>query len=212
MRIYYGEGNIWFSENNVVAFDMKVRGKYLLESYNPDSFVISEHKGRMIGFGFGGSVGTEPFLKYQGDLVIVSCSFVLGNDPQTLSGAVPLREYIDRFGIIDSTFDGLSENFENLDKGGAYGEYTEKTKAQWISKNLHTSGGEFLLNGEDYIGEYHFHQDLTAMTGSDHEDGAEILERKTTKLSRRKLLQTVRAYSSGQRTSGSGTSGTGGGY
>tara|TARA_A100001201_G_C4075169_1_gene197116 strand:- start:282 stop:1229 length:948 start_codon:yes stop_codon:yes gene_type:complete len=37
-----------------------------------------------------------------------------------------------------------------------------------IQNNLYTNGGEYLLNGEEYIGDYHIHPDKGAMVGANH--------------------------------------------
>jgi len=37
-----------------------------------------------------------------------------------------------------------------------------------IQKALYTAGGEYILNGKDYIGYYHVHPDLGAMVGKVH--------------------------------------------
>ena len=34
--------------------------------------------------------------------------------------------------------------------------------------NLYTEGGEYLLNGTDYVGSYHIHPDKGAMVGAYH--------------------------------------------
>ena len=54
--------------------------------------------------------------------------------------------------------------------------YKKKTLAEnIITKNLHTEGGHFLLNGVDYTGDYHLHHTGEAMTGADHSDSSEVL-------------------------------------
>ena len=56
-----------------------------------------------------------------------------------------------------------------------FGEIPNKRSVNLITKNLHTKGGEFVLNKGDYKGDYHLHHTGEAMTGADHSDSSEVL-------------------------------------
>ena len=47
--IYFGDGDIKIkSSMPIKSFDMRFAGKYNLESYNPDNFLIHYNNGRLI--------------------------------------------------------------------------------------------------------------------------------------------------------------------
>ena len=64
-KIEYGDGDIKIDiGSSVVGFDIILSGTYELESYNPDNFLISYNKGKLIGVGLGSTLGETEFLKY----------------------------------------------------------------------------------------------------------------------------------------------------
>lgn len=172
--IYYGDGDIKIvSSETILGFDIKFEGNYNLESYNPDNFMISYNKGRILGVGLGSTLGENAFLKYTGDLKIKECK-VVTSDMKVLNITSRLV-HNDRFNSVQNNFDGENLQFQNLNKIGVVKGIPNKTTVNIITKNLHTEGNQYKLNGENYTGDYHLHHTGIAMTGSDHTEGSEKL-------------------------------------
>ena len=184
--IYYGDGNINIKYKfDIMAFDMKITGKYNLETYENSNFIITEKKGRIIGFSMGTPLGEGNFLKYEGNLKISSCKIV-GSDLKKYSAIPTLRTY-NEFRKIRDNFDGKTDKFEDLTQSYTVGKELTKTSVKWTNKGIHTKGGELTLNGKYYIGDCHIHSDGTIMTGIEHTDKSEILELKGLKERQRRI-------------------------
>ena len=113
--IYYGDGDIKIvSYETILGFDIKFEGNYNLESYNPDNFMISYNKGRILGVGLDSTLGENAFLKYTGDLKIKECK-VVTSDMKVLNITSRLV-HNDRFNSVQNNFDGENLQFQNLDK------------------------------------------------------------------------------------------------
>lgn len=172
--IYYGEGDIWIEyPSPILAVDITFNGVYKLESYNPDNFIMNYKNKRLIGIGLGSVLDENPFLKYEGDLRILGCKIV--NSDKQLVHIIPKLLRSDRFQNSIDDFDGTRDKFEDMDNIGIFGEIPNKRSVNLITKNLHTKGGEFVLNKGDYKGDYHLHHTGEAMTGADHSDSSEVL-------------------------------------
>lgn len=172
--IYYGEGDIWIEyPSPILAVDITFNGVYKLESYNPDNFIMNYKNKRLIGIGLGSVLDENPFLKYEGDLRILECKIV--NSDKQLVHIIPKLLRSDRFQNSIDDFDGTRDKFEDMDNIGIFGEIPNKRSVNLITKNLHTKGGEFVLNKGDYKGDYHLHHTGEAMTGADHSDSSEVL-------------------------------------
>ena len=201
--IYYGDGDIRIEyPNPILGFDIRFDGTYIIESYNPNNFLIGYNNGRMIGFSLGSSLVENIFLKYTGHLIIKECKISTANMKNI--NIIPRLATNDRFGSIRNNFDGENEKFENLDKVGIVGEMPSSISVNVFTRNLHTEGGDYLLDGINYIGDYHRHPTGVAMTGADHTEDSEKLELKGREERTRRLLQTIRTI----RTTPTG----GGGY
>ena len=66
-----------------------------------------------------------------------------------------------------------------------------------------STGGEYTLDGKDYVGDYHIHYTGVAMTGSDHTEDSEVLELRNKK-QRIKTISGVVASISASSTSTGG--------
>ena len=193
--IYYGEGDIFIEYSEPIsAFDIKFDGIYELESYNPDNFLMNYNNGRLIGVGLGSTLGEDPFLKYTGDLRIKECKIVTSNmEIFSLSSRKTPEDY---FKKNRNDFDGEQTKFENLDNIGIVGKIPKKIKINIITKNQHTKGGDYTLNGTDYKGYYHLHHTGIAMSGAEHTEDSETLELKDKRKRTRATLRTTRTIRS----------------
>ncbi len=172
--LYYIDGDIWFHHNeSIIAFDIVLSGKYELESYDTNNFMMFYDNNRVIGVGLQSELGNEPFLKYSGDLSILNCKIVTTDNK--IVNITPKKKRPETFGMLFDNFEKTQRTFEDFTEDGIFGEIPDKTKINIITKNLHTSGGEYLLNGKDYNGFYHLHYTGVAMTGKEHgEDSIEL--------------------------------------
>ena len=200
--IYYGDGDIRIRATMPIkAFDIKFEGTYSLESYNPENFLINYNNGRVIGVGLGSVLGEGAFLKYTGDLRILSCKVVTSENE--MINLIPKLVRNDKFDVVRNDFSGENIKFEDLDKVGVVGDIPTKTKINIITKNFNTKGGEYTLDGKDYVGDYHVHYTGVAMTGSDHTEDSEVLELRNKK-QRIKTISGVVASISASSTSTGG--------
>ena len=189
-RIEYGDGDISINiGDSVIGFDIILGGTYELESYDVPNFLISYNNNRIIGVGLGSKLGVSPFLKYTGDLKILNCTIV--NDEMKKINIYPTFRY-DHFRYISDNFDGVNTKFEDLNQDNVNGKIPRKTKVYIITKNQHTKGGQYTLNKNNYIGDYHLHHNGIAMTGKEHTEYSEILEITDIKKRKRKISQTIR--------------------
>ena len=200
--IYYGDGDIRFKCScEISGFDIKFQGNYNLESYEVDNFLINYNNGRMIGVGFGNTIGEDYFLKYTGDLRILTCKAVTSEND--MINLIPKLVRNDRFGSIMNDFNGEQTYFEDLDNIGVIDKIPDKRTINIITKNFNTKGGEYTLDGKDYVGDYHVHYTGVAMTGSDHTEDSEVLELRNKK-QRIKTISGVVASISASSTSTGG--------
>ena len=200
--IYYGDGDIRIKTTMPIkAFDIKFEGTYSLESYNPEKFLINYNNGRVIGVGLGSVLGEGAFLKYTGDLRILSCKVVTSENE--MINLIPKLVRNDKFDVVRNDFSGENIKFEDLDKVGVFGDIPTKTTINIVTKNFNTKGGEYTLNGKDYVGDYHIHYTGVAMTGSDHTEDSEVLELRNKK-QRIKTISGVVASISASSTSTGG--------
>ena len=200
--IYYGDGDIRIHATMPIkAFDIKFAGTYSLESYNPENFLINYNNGRVIGVGLGSVLGEGAFLKYTGDLRILSCKVVTSENE--MINLIPKLVRNDKFDVVRNDFSGENIKFEDLDKVGVVGDIPTKTTINIVTKNFNTKGGEYTLDGKDYVGDYHIHYTGVAMTGSDHTEDSEVLELRNKK-QRIKTISGVVASISASSTSTGG--------
>ena len=200
--IYYGDGDIRIHATMPIkAFDIKFEGTYSLESYNPENFLINYNNGRVIGVGLGSVLGEGAFLKYTGDLRILSCKVVTSENE--MINLIPKLVRNDKFDVVRNDFSGENIKFEDLDKVGVIGDIPTKTTINIVTKNFNTKGGEYTLDGKDYVGDYHIHYTGVAMTGSDHTEDSEVLELRNKK-QRIKTISGVVASISASSTSTGG--------
>ena len=200
-KIEYGDGDIRIDiGSSVIGFDIILSGTYELESYSPHNFYINYNKGRLIGVGFGSTLGESAFLKYTGDLKIQRC--VVIKDSREKVFLKPLRRTLDTFNAVENDFDGENLKFENLDYVGIVGKIPNKTTVKIITKNLTANIGQYTLNGEDYVGDYHLHHTGVAMTGADHTEDSEVLTIKNKIKRIRNIRNAVRKISASSSTGG----------
>ena len=200
--IYYGDGDIRFKcSSKISGFDIKFDGNYNLESYEVDIFLINYNNGRLFGVGLGNTIGDVAFLKYTGDLRILTCKAVTSEND--MINLIPKLVRNDKFDSIQNYFNGENTYFEDLDKIGVVGEIPNKKTINIITKNLKTDGGQFKLNGKDYMGDYHLHHTGIAMTGANHTEDSEVLELKNKSKRIKNIKRVVRKITaSSTRTGG----------
>lgn len=199
--IYFGDGDIKIkSSMPIKSFDMRFAGKYNLESYNPDNFLIHYNNGRLIGVGVGSVLGEDAFLQYTGDLRILTCKAVTSEND--MINLIPKLVRNDRFGSIMNDFDGERTYFEDLDSIGVIDKIPDKRTINIITKNFNTKGGEYTLDGNDYIGDYHLHHTGVAMSGSDHTEDSQILELRNKKKRIKNIKRVVRKITASSSTGG----------
>ena len=199
--IYYGDGDIRFKcSSEISGFDIKFQGNYNLESYEVDDFLINYNNGRMIGVGFGNTIGEDYFLKYTGDLRILTCKAVTSEND--MINLIPKLVRNDRFGSIMNDFNGEQTYFEDLDNIGVIDKIPDKRTINIITKKFNTKGGEYTLDGNDYIGDYHLHHTGVAMSGSDHTEDSQILELRNKKKRIKNIKRVVRKITASSSTGG----------
>ena len=200
-KIEYGDGDIRIDiGSSVIGFDIILSGTYELESYNPHNFYINYNKGRLMGFGFGSTLGESAFLKYTGDLRINLCKVITSD--KNIINLMPKLIRNDKFNYVRNAFDGENLKFENLDNVGIVGKIPNKTTVKIITKNLTATIGQYTLNGGDYVGDYHLHHTGVAMTGADHTEDSEVLTIKNRRKRIRKIRNAVRKISASSSTGG----------
>ena len=172
--LYYGNGNIYIEKGDrIIGFDITLNGKYIINS-STDTFTMFSNKTRIIGFSLNNSaIGEEPFLTYTGDLTIKKVKLV-SDDFKIVVPSVKLLN-IDKFGRFEGEIEYTDMTFDELNRGKEVGTIPKIRKTEWVNKNFHTEGGEFLLNNKNYTGDYHLHSNGKAMTGSDHTENSEEL-------------------------------------
>ena len=184
--IYYGNGDISIQYSNPIkAFDIKLKGIYNLESYEIDNFLINYNNQRLIGVSLGGELGNNPFLKYTGDLQILECKIITSDMKKVNIAPKMLR--LDTFQSTIDSFDGKNINFEDMNHIGVVGDIPKKIKINLITKNLHTEGEQYTLDGQNYKGYYHLHHNGVAMTGKDHNESSEVLTPEIKKYTRERI-------------------------
>ena len=200
-KIEYGDGDIRIDiGSSVIGFDIILSGTYELESYNPHNFYINYNKGRLMGFGFGSTLGESAFLKYTGDLRINLCKVITTD--RNIINLMPKLIRNDKFNYVRNAFDGENLKFENLDYVGIVGKIPNKTTVKIITKNLTATIGQYTLNGGDYVGDYHLHHTGVAMTGADHTEDSEILTLKSKSKKTKEIRGVVRKISASSSTGG----------
>ena len=200
-KIEYGDGDIRIDiGSSVIGFDIILSGTYELESYSPHNFYINYNKGRLMGIGLGSTLGESAFLKYTGDLRINSCKVITSD--RDIINLMPKLIRNDKFGHVRNAFEGENLKFENLDNIGIVGKIPNKTTVKIITKNLTANIGQYTLNGEDYVGDYHLHHTGVAMTGADHTEDSEVLTIKNRRKRIRKIRNAVSKISASSSTGG----------
>ena len=208
--IYYGNGKIRINySEDILGFDIRLKGTYDIESHQSENFYISYNNDRLIGVGLGSVLGGKPFLNYTGHLEVLECK-IITSDMKSVN-IIPKIVRLDKFEAIRDDFDGSNTNFEDMNNVGIVGEIPRVTKVKIATENLYTKGGQFNLNGTEYKGYYHLHQDGVAMTGKSHNESSEVLDRISKEKTTKRINNTLREI---RRTSTSAdiSSGTGGGY
>ena len=208
--IYYGNGEIRINySEDILGFDIRLKGTYDIESYQSENFYISYNNDRLIGVGLGSVLGKKPFLNYTGNLEVLECKAIT-SDMKSVN-IIPKIVRLDKFEAIRDGFDGSNTSFEDMDNVGIVGEIPRATKVKIVTENLHTKGGQFNLNQVDYKGYYHLHQDGVAMTGKSHNESSEVLDRIEKEGTIRRINNTLREIRR-PSTSRDISSSTGGGY
>ena len=198
--IEYGNGEVSIKiGSDIVGIDILLSGTYELESYDVPNLLISYNNNRIIGVCLGGTLGISPFLKYTGDLRILRCHAI----NTAMEKVVLIASYrSDLFIIILDDFDNIHTKFEDLNVTNVYGKIPEFTKVELITKNLHTKGDEYTLNGKDYSGYYHLHHTGVVMTGAEHDESSETLEIKNKIQHIKRISESIKTIRKASATGG----------
>ena len=198
--IEYSNGEISINiGSDVVGFDILLSGEYELESYDIPNLLFSYNNHRIIGVSLGGTLGISPFLKYTGNLRILRCSVI----NTAMEKIVLIPKYrSDLWENIQDDFDQIYTKWEDLNVTNVYGKMPEFTNVKLITKNLHTEGGEYTLNGKDYSGYYHLHQTGVVMSGAEHDENSETLEVKNKIQHIKRISESIKTIRKASATGG----------
>ena len=189
LTIFKNNGDISIENSeDILSFEMRLKGRFLMTAYMRDYWSLSYNKKTKTVkcFTTGASIGADPILKYKGRLQVVYCKVHLLNG-QT-RGAMERDTNPNVWNKKISTWDGISEKFDELKKSNIFASVPPKTMVHWQHKNKMTKGGAFILKNKDYKGPYHIHHNGCVMTGSEYSEESEVLKRS---VSNRELRQQI---------------------
>ena len=160
------------------GLQIKFRGRAIITSTLPENWVVRAKKKQIIIFNINGQeIGSTLLFSYEGNITLKS---VIGcdKDSERISGEVQIDK---------QTWDNPWNFNENTSKWNDLKQNTNTTNKKSIrtianvpvDRGFKTDGGEYLLNGKNYIGKYHIQKDIgIAMTVSNYTHTSKILVRK----------------------------------
>ena len=98
------------------------------------NFLINYNNNRVLGVGLGSMLGEDAFLKYTGDLKIITCKVVTSENE--MINLIPKLTRRDKFNCVRNDFDGENLKFEDLNKVGVVGKIPSKKTVNIITKNF----------------------------------------------------------------------------
>ena len=171
-RIEYGDGNISLNaKSTIMGIDIRVSGRYVLESYDIPGFIMSYKNNCIIGISTDGGLKNGPFLKYSGDLRIMNCDII---DDKLAKTTIKLDYENNNFEHVNIEWQSISDKWEDLNKGNIFGEIPKQTSVNIITKNLHVTTDKFILNNNYYKGAFHLNNGKT-MTGAEPDKNSKHL-------------------------------------
>lgn len=136
--IDFGDGEISINiGDSIIGFDILLSGKYELEQIDIPNFMMTYKNNRVIGIGFGSTLGIKPFLKYKGVLSVMKC-IVVTESMEKLHILPSCRT--DYFYKARDDFDGTSTKFEDMDNTILVGDAPKQTKTTFNNENIYIKG------------------------------------------------------------------------
>ena len=143
-KIEFGDGEISINIGDIViGFDILLTGKYELEQVDVPNFMMKYNDHRVIGVGFGSTLGKAPFLKYSGGLSIRKC-IVITESMEKLH--ILPSSSVDTFIHTFDDFNGVHTKFEDLNKNNLVGKIPKKIKTTFDNDNLYIKGKKIDTN------------------------------------------------------------------
>ena len=143
-KIEFGDGEISINIGDIViGFDILLTGKYELEQVDVPNFMMKYNDHRVIGVGFGSTLGKAPFLKYTGFLSIRKCE-VVTESMEKLNILSSSR--VDSFLYTFDDFDGVNTKFEDMNKNQVVGKIPKKIKTTFNNDNIYINGKKIDTN------------------------------------------------------------------
>ena len=166
LKLIHYKDSLMFSEVvNCSAIELKFKGKFIGESKLSDDWYVGTGINKIICVSFSGNQDVSELFTFQGSFVITRIKIITqeldeiscGYDILDIDYFKKSREKFDEAGSSFSDYNSTHEEIDTIDNTDIY------------RNNLFTKQDEFyLLNGENYFGEYHQHSNGQAMSGSSH--------------------------------------------
>ena len=192
VKLYHRRNEIAIDLSGIVqpkAIDIIYSGRMQGESMLPDDWIFSANDKRILCLSLSAD-GTIPelLMEYSG-LIEIKGATIVDMSLEAHSGTI-IVEDIDYWENMNVDFDKNTQYWEGL--GSTHKAEPSLIMSSMVKNNLITNSNEFFFaDGTAYQGEYHQHQDMQAMTGSEHTEESELIYRKDAKGelydSRRKL-------------------------
>tara|TARA_Y100000310_G_scaffold343457_1_gene451166 strand:+ start:2028 stop:2684 length:657 start_codon:yes stop_codon:yes gene_type:complete len=213
--LYYGKGCCTIEGEEIRGIEIRYKGAIRMKKTCNNSFVIGHHVRLIlifpIGYGF-----LSNLFEYTGEFKILSVVVADNNGEKVPCG---IKKMVDYPELIDSNFEDMTLNVEEMNAGEQYGAKAKKTLVDInIAENLHTGTQNVKLYKRDgtlYNGSFHIHINPTKpMTGATHTKDSEKLftskvgdkvePKKTRKRTRRRAKTRVRARKASSSIGGGG--------
>ena len=211
----YGNGEVLF-DGVAQGFELKYKGTITITN-SPDNLFISANKKKIVGVMLDGSDMPSELFNYEGELRMLSCKVVQGNQ---LNRSRIILQGVD-YWELDS---GKWEDDNSL-WGTRNGTYLVGRKQRYNKHNIVVNNNiKTQFDGQYTYGDgtpvpanelIHIHADGVAMTGGVHtEDSVQIYAPKTDMKRLNRIVRQTRqtTYFTPTTSSGSGSSSGGGGY
>ena len=137
--IDYRDGDIKIDiGNKVLVVIMNVKGKFVMENYDIPNVLFAYNGNRIMLVALKGTLGVEPFLKYEGELKITKCTAHLVGGAVTALKLLGHKKH--KFTNIPEGISSGSK-WDELDEKTFIGKKVGKRKITLITKNRRTKGG-----------------------------------------------------------------------
>ena len=165
-KLYYGSGSCTIETSQIVGLQISYRGKINIDDKTSDSHQLMVNEKMIMIFPMSNVSVLSELFEYSGEFRILS---VVASDSDSNKVPVQIKKQMHYFEMLDTNFEDLTLNTENLNAGYRYKNKIKKTSIkQKTIDNLH-SDGQLYLKDEPYRGSYHIHKETgQAMTGATH--------------------------------------------